>query len=187
MKLGVSIIAAVCLAGTFVVHPLADDSQVVEPSNYRLQDYRSATPETLRGARVVTTQEAAQIWMAGTTVFIDVLPKPPRPVNLPAATIWHEKPRLDIPRSIWLPDTGYGELPPKMAEYFRQNLASASGGDKAKPLVFYCLRNCWMSWNAAKRAVELGYESVIWFPDGTDGWSEAGLPLSQTEPRPRPE
>ena len=75
---------------------------------------------------------------------------------------------------------------PKWWNTSSRNLASASGGDKRKPLVFYCLRNCWMSWNAAKRAVELGYDSVIWFPDGTDGWSQAGLPLSESEPRPWP-
>ncbi len=34
-----------------------------------------------------------------------------------------------------------------------------------------------MSWNAAKRALALGYQNVAWYPDGTDGWHEAGLPL----------
>jgi hypothetical protein len=27
---------------------------------------------------------------------------------------------------------------------------------------------------------------VIWYPDGTDGWSEAGLPLEDAQPIPRP-
>jgi rhodanese-related sulfurtransferase len=43
-----------------------------------------------------------------------------------------------------------------------------------------------MSWNAAKRAVSLGYTAVAWYPDGTDGWREAGLPLSEATPAPRP-
>jgi rhodanese-related sulfurtransferase len=39
-----------------------------------------------------------------------------------------------------------------------------------------------MSWNAAKRAIGLGYRNVIWYPDGTDGWAAAGLPLERREP-----
>jgi PQQ-dependent catabolism-associated CXXCW motif protein len=41
---------------------------------------------------------------------------------------------------------------------------------------------CWMSWNAAKRAVALGYARVHWYPDGTDGWAAAGLPLAEARP-----
>jgi PQQ-dependent catabolism-associated CXXCW motif protein len=53
-------------------------------------------------------------------------------------------------------------------------------------VVIYCLANCWMSWNAAKRASALGYSNVVWFPEGTDGWLAAGLPLQDAEPEPRP-
>ncbi len=42
--------------------------------------------------------------------------------------------------------------------YFRRSLERLTGGDKNKSIVFYCDPNCWMSWNAAKRAlIELGY------------------------------
>jgi hypothetical protein len=41
-----------------------------------------------------------------------------------------------------------------------------------------------MSWNAAKRALALGYRSVHWYPDGTDGWGEAGFLLERVEPAP---
>ena len=62
---------------------------------------------------------------------------------------------------------------------------STRAEDRAKLLLFYCLRDCWMSWNAAKRAIALGY-TVAWYPDGTDGWQDAGLPLSAAVPAPRP-
>ena len=42
-----------------------------------------------------------------------------------------------------------------------------------------------MSWNAARRAVAWGYDSVIWYPDGTDEWEAAGLPLAPSSPVPR--
>jgi PQQ-dependent catabolism-associated CXXCW motif protein len=137
-------------------------------------------------ARVVTTDQAEAIWKNGNAVFVDVLPRPPRPPNLPAGTIWRDKPRLSIPGSHWLPDTGYGELAPIMQAYFKDGLARVTGGDLAKPLVIFCLRDCWMSWNAAKRALSLGYSNVVWYPDGTDGWSKAGLPLEDAQPIPRP-
>ena len=41
-----------------------------------------------------------------------------------------------------------------------------------------------MSWNAAKRALTYGYSQVYWFPEGTDGWDAAGLPLEPSEPEP---
>jgi PQQ-dependent catabolism-associated CXXCW motif protein len=158
-----------------------------EPEGYRLENYRAPTPATLQGARVVGTDEAEKIWRDHSASFVDVLPRPPRPKNLPEGTLWRDTPRSDIPGSIWLPDTGYGELAPNMAGYFSAGLDKATNGDHAKALVFYCLTDCWMSWNAAKRARALGYSNVVWYPEGTDGWLAAGLPVQPTEPEPRPD
>lgn len=157
-----------------------------EPDTYRMEDYRAPTPQTLAGARVLTTSEAETEWRNG-AVFVDVLPRPPKPDNLPEGTIWRRPSRLNIPGSIWLPDTGYGALAPSTEAYLRTGLARATGKDSAKTLVVYCLKDCWMSWNAAKRAMSFGYSDVAWYPDGTDGWESAGLPLEETEPEPHPE
>jgi len=157
---------------------------IAEPEGYRTEDYRAPTPPTLQGVRVVTTAEAEQIWKAGDAVFLDVLPHAPRPGNLPAGTIWREKPRRNIPGSIWLPDTGYGTLAPVTENYLRAGLARATGGDRTKTIVVYCLRHCWMSWNAAKRVLAIGYANVVWYPDGTDGWTDADLPLQESLPEP---
>src|SRR5580700_1857330 len=146
-----------------------------EPDSYRQSDYRAPTPATLKGARVLTTEEAAAMWRTGDAAFIDVLPRAPRPKDLPADVVWRDKPRFDIPGSMWLPDTGYGELAPVMLDYFRRGLDQALSG-RSLPLVFYCLKDCWMSWNAAKRALALGYSEVAWYPAGADGWAAAGLP-----------
>jgi PQQ-dependent catabolism-associated CXXCW motif protein len=165
----------------------AGEPPPAEPDTYRLENYRTPTPATLAGARVVTTLEAETIWKNGNAVFVDVLPRAPRPQNLPAETIWRDKPRLSIPGSHWLPDTGYGELAPITQAYLKDRLRRLTGGEFAKPLVIYCLRDCWMSWNAGKRALSMGYTNVIWYPDGTDGWNEAGLPLEEAQPLPRTE
>jgi len=157
-----------------------------EPAGYRTGDYRAAVPATFNGRPALTTDQAAALWRRGEAVFIDTLPQAPRPQGLPPSTIWHPKPRNDIPGSIWLPDTGYGELAPVMEAYCARNLEAATHGNRDRHLVFYCLADCWMSWNAAKRAESLGYTRVDWYAQGTDGWAAQGLPLEHREPEPRP-
>jgi PQQ-dependent catabolism-associated CXXCW motif protein len=161
-------------------------SAVLEPAGYRMSAYKAPTPATLDGRPGLGVAQAHALWAKKRAVFVDVLPQPPKPANLAPGTLWRDKPRFDIPGSIWLPDTGYGALAAVTEDYFRRGLVQATGGDKAKPLVFYCLRNCWMSWNAAKRAKTLGYSHVLWYADGTEGWSEAGYPLKEQKPLPRP-
>jgi PQQ-dependent catabolism-associated CXXCW motif protein len=73
-----------------------------------------------------------------------------------------------------------------METYFERGLTQASAGDQSHVLVFYCLENCWMSWNAAKRAMTLGYTHVAWYRDGTDGWEAQGFPTELRKPLPRP-
>lgn len=142
-------------------------------------------PATLPGGRVLDTEAAQALWAGRKAVFIDVLPAPPRPAGLPAGTLWQGRPRRDIPGSAWLPDTGYPTLPPAMAAYFAANLARLSGGAREAALVFYCRAHCRHSWQAAQRAIALGYTGVAWYPGGTDAWEAAGLPLSQATPVPR--
>jgi PQQ-dependent catabolism-associated CXXCW motif protein len=158
---------------------------VLEPEGYRTEDYRALVPETLTGGRVLSTVEAESIWRAKTGIFVDVLPRPPKPLNLPAGTIWRDKPRFNIPGSVWLADTGYGALAESAETYLREGLARASGGNRAALIVVYCQANCWMSWNAAKRILSYGYSNVAWYPDGTDGWERANLPMVEAQPEPR--
>lgn len=180
-------LAAALLIAAFAVPAFALQQEPFEPEGYRTDNYRAPVPATLAGARVLTTAEAEAIWRAKSGAFVDVLPRPPKPKNLPEGTVWRDAPRRNIPGSIWLPDTGYGSLPPAMEDYFHRGLARVSGGDKAALLVIYCLADCWMSWNAAKRALTYGYSNVAWYPDGTDGWERAKLPTDAAEPEPRPE
>jgi len=172
------------LLGLLLAQTPVRGEDVAEPEGYRGDNYRTPTPLTLRGARVLSTEDAEKIWRSGNAVFLDVLPHAPRPANLPAGTIWREKPRRNIPGSIWLPDTGYGALAASTESYLRNNLARVTGGDPSRTIVVYCLRDCWMSWNAAKRALEYGYTNVMWFRDGTDGWQELGYPLAEVPKLP---
>lgn len=184
MKVALAVAVGLWLVFAAPLH--AGDAVVPEPESYRTENYRAPTPSSLKGAKVLSTGDAEAAWRSGSAIFIDVFPQPPRPANLPAGTLWRDKPHFDIPKSNWLPDTGYGQLHPSMDRYFRDGLDRLSGGDRAKLLVFYCLKDCWMSWNAAKRALSYGYVNVAWYPDGTDGWTSAGLPLEEKSAIPRP-
>src|SRR5258705_5201718 len=156
-----------CLIVTTLTFALRAHAQgnAPEPEGYRTDNYRAPVPATLADARVLATEEAEAIWRAGAATFIDVLPHPPKPQSLPPGTIWREKPRLNIPGSVWLPDTGYGTLAQVTENYLRANVARISGGDRARMFVVYCQRACWMSWKAAKRILGMGYSNVAWYPD----------------------
>ncbi len=177
--LGMAGLAAVLLA----LSPVSgEEGPVPEPDGFRMEMYRAPTPATLKGARVIDTAAAEQLWRAAGAVFVDVMPRDAKPANLPAGTIWRDKPREHLPGSAWLPNVGYGALSADMDAYFRRGLETLSGGKHDATLVFYCMTDCWMSWNAARRALAYGYSRVVWYPAGADGWAKAGLPLEKATP-----
>jgi PQQ-dependent catabolism-associated CXXCW motif protein len=143
-------------------------------------------PTTLPGGQVLDTEAVRALWARHAAAFIDVLPAPPRPAGLPPGTLWQNRPRRDIPGSLWLANTGYPALAPGLATYFAAGLAGASHGARDAVLVFYCRAHCRQSWNAAERAIALGYTHVAWYPGGTDAWAAAGLPLEPRMPAPVP-
>ena len=160
---------------------------VPEPEDYRLDHYRAPVPATIAGGTAVGPEEAHRLWTEGAG-FIDVLPQAPKPANLPKGTIWRDKPRNSIPGALWLPNIGYGAIADVTAAYFRRGLEDVTGGKTDAPVVFFCLEDCWMSWNAAKRAIEWGYTRVYWFPEGTDGWAFYDYPLERVKPlEPQPQ
>lgn len=171
--LALAVVLSLALAG----RASAAEGEVPEPDGYKTDDYRSPVPKTLAGAKVIGAEEAEALLRAGKAVFIDVYPHAPKPPNLPAGTVWRDPTHMTIAGAYWLPNVGYGVLSPEFESYFKTRLAALTGNDTAKPVVFFCLRNCWMSWNAAKRALSWGYTQVLWFSEGTDAWQEAGNDL----------
>ena len=164
------------------IQPAAAGDPVRELEGYRQDHYRAPVPETLKGAIVISGKTAHALWRTGRVAFIDVLPRAPKPKNLPKGTLWREKPRHSIPGAIWLPNVGYGRLADVTRAYFKRGLSKATDGDKDAPVVFFCLAECWMSWNAAKRALQYGYSRVYWYPDGTDDWIFQDYPVEIIRP-----
>ncbi len=176
--------ALALLAGLLLItaHGLA--CEIAEPDGYRLDHYRAPTPCTLQGGIVMDTVGLQDLLAQEEPLLIDAMPLV-RTGETDFTGRWTvPKPRWHIPGSVWLPNIGYGVLDQEMTAYFRDNLEQLTGGDRHRPLVFYCFTDCWMSWNAARRALEFGYRRVIWYPEGTDGWKEIGGPMSLADPVP---
>ncbi|MDQ0347788.1 PQQ-dependent catabolism-associated CXXCW motif protein [Ancylobacter vacuolatus] len=181
--LGMAGLAAVLFA--FAPTAGRGEPPVPEPAGYRMDDYRAPTPATLKGARVIDTAEAERLWRAKAAIFVDVMPRDVKPANLPPGTLWRDKRRDHLPGSVWLPNVGYGALTAETNAYFRSHLEALAGSNRTAALVIYCQTDCWMSWNAAKRAIEeYGYSNIAWYPAGSDGWARSGLPLEQGQPTP---
>ena len=81
-RLGCAVVASFVLLAQ--AHP---QQNAPEPDGYRTENYRAPVPATLSNARVLTTAEAEAIWRARTGIFVDVLPRPPKPPNLPEGTV----------------------------------------------------------------------------------------------------
>jgi PQQ-dependent catabolism-associated CXXCW motif protein len=155
------------------------------PEGYRIARYRAALPERSPAGRRIGTQALAALIDRHDPLLVDVQAVTVRPETEAFGVSWlPTKTRYNLPGSSWLPNVGYGRLEPRMLAYLQFHLNRLTGSDKAKPIVFYCVVDCWMSWNAVKRAAALGYRNLFWYPEGTDGWAEAGLPLKAAEPLP---
>jgi PQQ-dependent catabolism-associated CXXCW motif protein len=165
----------------------ADDQAFFSPEGYRVSEFRSPVPASVPGAEVVSTDAVRRLLSEPDTspTLIDVLPAPLRPEGLPATSLWLPPDHNNIPGSVWLPNVGFGRLSDALDAYFRDNLVRLTGGNRDRPILIYCLADCWMSWNAAKRAAqEYGYTRIYWYPEGTTGWEAAGLPLEKCRPVP---
>ncbi len=149
-----------------------------EPPGLWTGEERGAVPATLSGGRVVDTTALAALLAQGGVVAVDVSVAQRRPEGLPSSAVWLPLVHRDIAGSVWIPDAGQAALAPATEAWVRGRLEVLTGGDAGRPLVFYCHPECWRSWNAAKRAVGWGYRAVAWYPQGTEGWSEAGHALA---------
>lgn len=124
-------------------------------------NFHGPTPMAVPGARTILTAELKSMLTS---------PNPPLLVNVLA------KPKVSIPGShlanfIGTDFTAKGES--ETAEFLGRNLK-----DKNAPVVFYCLSwECWLSYNAALRAISLGYTNVGWYRGGIYSWFDAKLPF----------
>lgn len=163
--------AAILACGLFLGAPMAAAQDVALPDGFRKTLYDAPVPDHVPGAITVGDDAAYALWRSGRVGFIDVMPNLARPKGLPAEAVWHGRSRQSVPGAIWLPDVGFGTLDATAHTQLDAGLLAATGGDRDAPILFLCRADCWMSWNASKRAVDRGYTRVFWYPDGSTGWT----------------
>lgn len=159
-------------------------SDVPEPEHYRMELYDDLVPATLQGAKTVSAAQVKALQESQRAVVIDVIPEHRKPEFLPENQLWIPVPHKGVPNAVWLPDIGFGALSEVTEQYFQSHLKDATAGDLNHPVVFYCRSDCWMSWNAAKRALTYGYTNVYWFRDGIDDWFFEGFDFAILKPAP---
>lgn len=157
----------------------------INDQGFRYTKYRSPTPESTDYGTTVDTAALQILINEKQPVLIDVQAVTVRPELADFEMDWlPSSPRYSLPGAIWLPNVGYAELDDKMETYLRHNLKKATGGDKEKPLVIYCVVDCWLSWNAMKRIASYGYKNLYWYSGGTDDWGASDLELIEVHPEP---
>jgi PQQ-dependent catabolism-associated CXXCW motif protein len=176
------VFALLTVGGAFAADPPANpattDDPPAEPADYWTGPIHAPVPATLSGGTVVHTAQLQTLLERDDVVLVEVSNAPRRPENLAPNAPWLPTPHVVIPGSLWIAGAGMGAIAPDAETSFRDQLTHATGADLDHPIVVYCHEQCWLSWNAAKRAVRLGYRQVHWYPEGIEGWRAAGLETS---------
>ena len=153
-------------------------------SGFRTARQRAPTPDDIPPpAQPIDVEQAAALLAKG-ALAIDVFGALQSRYDELDGTWLVGKPRSSIPGAHWLPETGRGVLTSTMQDYLKANLKRLTKGNRTRPIVVFCVSDCWMSWNAAQRIAQLGYRAVFWFALGTDGWMESGRTLVPITPIP---
>ncbi|NYS77456.1 sulfurtransferase [Halomonas glaciei] len=145
---------------------------------YRLPPFKAPVTAPLPGVTTLDDDTFQVLLESPSVILVDVY-----------ALTWHnglflqDSPHLTIPGSIWLPNVGAPTLEDEWRDYFTQTLDAQRENAEAAPLVFFCRTDCWLSWNAARRAEAMGYEELYWYPDGVDGWQANGHSLAAVCPQ----
>jgi PQQ-dependent catabolism-associated CXXCW motif protein len=165
-------VAAIAACGGAYAQGFADEDRdwgVAAPERIRGAPYSAPTPTSIPGASVITTRRLQDMMQQGPApVLVDV-----------AAGEGH----VTLEGSVWIPGAGRGSnfidgLQGQLSEL----LVKLTHGDKSRALVFFCVNSqCWLSYNAALRAVAAGFSQVYWYRGGIEAWREAGHKLVRME------
>ena len=152
------------------------DQGVPPPRGLHTGAMHGPTPASIPGGRLVTTAQLVQALRgpaAGRPLVFDVLGGPERLPGAQNAVPAHQP----------------GSFDDDTQREFGRYLQQVTQGRMDMPLVFYCASTqCWMSYNAALRAITMGHKQVLWYRGGLQSWKQAGQPVegAQQGPPPRP-
>jgi PQQ-dependent catabolism-associated CXXCW motif protein len=132
------------------------------------------TPTNIPGGRIVTTAQMRhllEVTRDGGLVYLLV-------------DAWNDLTHPTLPGAVRLPFAGSprdfddGDFDDVVQGMLWDLLGRLTDLRADYPIVFFCAgARCWESYNAAFRAIRLGFENVFWYRGGTASWEAAGLPL----------
>lgn len=173
------VLAGALLAGGAARAGEDADFGVAPASTLRLLDLSAPTPREIPGARIMRTAELRERLRAAEAerpLLFDVL---------------GGEPHDSLPGALWLPGAGRGSsYTDAVQAQLARLLQALTRGDAGRAMVFFCQGTaCWLSYNAALRAVSLGYRDVYWYRGGIEAWLAAGgevVPLRLSWRKPPP-
>jgi PQQ-dependent catabolism-associated CXXCW motif protein len=133
----------------------------ISPQSELKIEVGSQTPLIIPGGRRVTTGEVVKL-INTEAVIVDVLRD---------NTGGHRT----LPGAIYMPGAGDpGTFKDRVQRKLSPVLAQLTSRNANQPLVFLCEgAKCWESYNAALRAMQLGYRNVLWYRGGLSSWIAA--------------
>jgi PQQ-dependent catabolism-associated CXXCW motif protein len=159
------VLSSLVAAGCTTVSPPEDKDWGISPTReLRNDNFHAPTPTTIPDGTVITTNQLNEMLLShDKPILVDVL---------------DGRAVANIPGSLWMSGAGLGGFDDLRQERLRKHLENLAFGSKQKKMVFYCLNaQCWLSYNAALRAIKLGYANVYWYRGGIDAWKAARLPV----------
>jgi len=145
------------------------DWGVPPATQLRIVGYHGPTPRQIPGGRVVTTGELKAL-----------MEQEPRPYVI---DVLGGGVHRTIAGAFWMLGSGAGDMSKDEEARFAKAIAAFAGGDKNRPMVFFCVdAECWLSYNAALRSIALGYTNVMWYRGGITSWRVAENPMTQSDP-----
>lgn len=132
----------------------------VQPQAQLQNQLHGPTPTSIPGGQVITTDRLLSLYQQGQQngllVFHVLGPGFTLPMAQNAA-----------------PASQAGSFSDQTQREFGQYLQQVTQGNKGRPLVFYCQSTqCWMSYNAALRAINMGFTQVYWYRGGVEAWQQ---------------
>jgi PQQ-dependent catabolism-associated CXXCW motif protein len=159
---------AVVTSGLSYINPADERSDFgVDPQAELKKEVGTHTPLTIPDGRVIGTAELEFALARRTLEGVPFLA-----IDAWRRPNWEE----EIPGSIYIEYAGdYGmTFNDDRQKKLKDELAKLTNNNLNMPLVFFCVGvKCWESYNAALRAINLGYSKVYWYRGGVGSWREA--------------
>ena len=142
-------------------------TQQLHPS----QQLHGPTPTSIPGGKVIGTRQLSQLLQGGQG-------------NVLLLHAYGASEHLPGAQAVG-PAAQGGSFDDQVQREFGQYLRQATGGDTSRTLVVYCAGpQCWGSYNAALRAINMGFRNVYWYRGGLEAWGQAGLPMQDGQGQP---